>query len=126
MVNKNGRRNKSPQLKPLRDSNGRKSNSSPDERNSIDPTVWFARNSTVKMFLTSLEHNEKLQQDSKKLYRLAIDNAIRNKNLLPLLIIRKYCIKIPDNSIRYAEITRDQYVINYLNSNRWLSSLGGF
>jgi hypothetical protein len=135
MGKRNGRRIKSPEAKPLRDSNGRErksgkpDNSSPsnyNERNSDNPTVWFARNSSVEMFLTSLEHNQKLQQDSKKLYRLAIDNAIRNQNLLPLLVVRKYCMKIPDNSIRYAEITKNEYIINYLKSNRWLTSLGGF
>jgi hypothetical protein len=57
---------------------------------------------------------------------MAIRNALKNNDLHPIIFVRQFCYKIPDSAIEYAESINNKVILNYLLSNRWLSSLGGF
>ncbi len=91
-----------------------------------DPTVWFAYNSTPFTFLNSLKHNHQILGNPLKIYKLAIRNAVQNRDLAPLIGVRGYCYKIPRKSIEYAKKFNFPEMQIYLENNKWLSSLGGF
>ena len=91
-----------------------------------DPTVWFAYNSTPFTFLNSLKHNHQILGNPLKIYKLAINNAVLNHDLTPLKRVRGYCYKIPLKSIKYARKFNFPEMHRYLESNKWLTSLGGF
>ena len=91
-----------------------------------DPTVWFAYNSTPFTFLNSLKHNHQILGNPLKIYKLAINNAVLNHDLTPLKSVRGYCYKIPLKSIKYARKFNFPEMHRYLESNKWLTSLGGF
>ena len=91
-----------------------------------DPTVWFAYNSSPASFLNSLKHNHLVLSDPRKIYKLAIRNAVHNHDLKPLISVRGYCYKIPIESIKYSRKFDFPEMHRYLQDNKWLSSLGGF
>ena len=91
-----------------------------------DPTVWFAYNSSSFTFLNSLRHNRQILGDPLKIYKLAIANAVHNHDLSPVISVRGYCYKIPAKSIKYARKFNFPELHAYLESNKWLTSLGGF
>ena len=91
-----------------------------------DPTVWFAYNSSPASFLNSLKHNHQILTDPIKIYKLAIINSVLNRDITPLIIVKSYCYKIPNESIKYAKKFDFPEMHRYLENNKWLSSLGGF
>jgi len=90
------------------------------------PTTFFSEKGSVEIFCTSLRNNPKVNSNPDLAYIMAIRNALKNNDLHPIIFVRQFCYKIPDSAIEYAESINNKVILNYLLSNRWLSSLGGF
>ena len=90
------------------------------------PTTFFSEKGSVEVFCTSLANNHKINTKPDLLYIMAIRNSLKNNSLGPIIFSRRFCYKIPDSAIEYAKVINNDLILNYLMSNRWLTSLGGF
>lgn len=90
------------------------------------PTTFFSERGSIEVFCTSLANNPRVNLKPDLIYIMAIRNALRNNDLYPIIFARQFCYKIPDSAIEYAKVINNKVILDYLLSNRWLSSLGGF
>jgi hypothetical protein len=85
-----------------------------------------AKNTNPRQFINFVQSETNLINNPILLYLLALRNSDINNSIDPLIFAKQFSYKIPKKVITMSKGFKNQMFYEYLSSNSWLTSLGGF